>query len=155
MESKNWLTGFLKRLLTVLSGLFGGSPATNSAGQPQFKRLTRYIFQSGHFSTLHHRVKQGAFLPQPPALKISSIWIDLLGENDIWTIGDLLGATRKPIARASFDAEILPEARLAIEPDPAPHPRHVNIFGWPAEKDAQKAVALFLCNRSSLQVRAK
>lgn len=70
-------------------------------------------------------------------------------------IGDLLGAKRKakPIARASFSAEILPEAKLTVEPDPTPHPRHVNISGWPTEKDAQKAVALFLCNRASLQVR--
>lgn len=128
------------------------------ATQPdQYDRLTRYIYQSGHFSKVHHRVKQNAFLPEPGKSKISAAWIDGLVSPQIWEIGDLLGAQRLapavPIARADFDSAVLPKTRLTIESDPVPHPRHINVCGWPSEKDAQKDIALMLCSKSTLQVR--
>jgi hypothetical protein len=157
MGLKNWLTASLKKFFVASSEPLDDSSRNNPnpARQLPLSRLTRYIFQASHFSRVNQRVKPGAFLPQPPDLKISSVWIDQLGDGEIWDIGDLLGAKRnaKPIARASFDAQILSEPHLTIEADPMPHPKHVNICGWPAEKDAQKAVALLLCNRSTLQVR--
>jgi hypothetical protein len=120
-----------------------------------YHSLSRYIFQSGHFS--RQRVKQGAFLPLPSKLKISAVWIDQLLEREVWEIGDLLAAQseppRKPIARADFDAAVLAEANLTVADDKAAHPRHVNICGWPPEKDAQKAVALLLCHRAILSIR--
>ena len=99
--------------------------------------------------------KPGAFLPKPPTLKISALWRDELPEPEIWKIGDLLGITRtkQPLARADFDAADVSEAKLAIEPDPKPHPRHVNLSGWPIDKDEQKSIALLLCARSTLIVR--
>lgn len=120
-----------------------------------YHSLSRYIFQSGHFN--RQSAKQGAFLPQPSKLKISAVWIDQLLGREIWEIGDLLASQseppRRPIARADFDAAVLSEANLTLDDDKAAHPRHVNICGWPPEKDAQKAVALLLCNRSTLNIR--
>lgn len=119
----------------------------------QHSLLARFIFQKGHFSRT--RAKANAFLPKPPALEISAICRDGLLEREIWPIGDLLGQTgnRRPLARADFDAEAVSEAGLTIEPDPQPHPRHVNLCGWPTEKDEQKEVALHLCARATLQMR--
>jgi hypothetical protein len=99
--------------------------------------------------------KPGAFLPPPVVLKISALWRDQLSESEIWQIGDLLGAKRQkpPLARADFGLVAVKEAKLTVEPDPEPHPRHVNISGWPVEKDEQKAVAVLLCARSNLIVR--
>jgi hypothetical protein len=76
-------------------------------------------------------------------------------EREIWKIGDLLGVPRnkQPQARADFDVATVSEAKLTIESDPAPHPRHVNLCGWPIEKDAQKSVALLFCARSLLVLR--
>jgi hypothetical protein len=99
--------------------------------------------------------KPGAFLPKPPTLKISALWRDELPEQEIWKIGDLLGTTRgkQPLARADFDVAAVAEAKLAIEPDPEPHPLHVNLCGWPIDKDEQKSIALLLCARSILLLR--
>ncbi len=121
-----------------------------------YKQLTRYIHQSGHFSKVNKRVKPNAFLPQAGEVRLSAACIDQLQEPEIWTIGDALatlGSRPAPPARADFAAGILPEARLTIEPDPASHPRHINIAGWPTEKDAQKSIAMFLCDGATLNIR--
>jgi len=118
--------------------------------------LARFIFQEGHCrKKVPAKPKPGAFLPKPATLKISALWRDRLPEQEIWKIGDQLGETRskQPLARADFDAAAVSEAKLAIEPDPKPHPLHVNLCGWPIDKDEQKSIALLLCARSTLIVR--
>lgn len=88
---------------------------------------------------------------------MSSIFVDGLAEQAIWEIGDVLGQLRpRPepvVARADFDASILPDEKLTIEFDTKPHPRHINICGWPSEKDAQKSIALSLSEKSDLRLR--
>jgi len=157
MGLRNWLTAFLKRFFAVFCERPGKSSSGTADNNKQLSYLSRYIYQSGHFSKANRRVKQGAFLPDASKLKISAVWIDDLPDLEIWDIGDLLGSKRpspaKTLARADFDAATLPEAKLTSEPDPVPHPRHVNLCGWPKEKDAQKAIALILCSRSTLQIR--
>jgi hypothetical protein len=85
-------------------------------------------------------------------------FVDSLQTAEIWMLGDTVGNNRgKPAkARAEMDRSaigLVEECKLRIEPDPKPHPRHVNIAGWPADKDAQKAVAVELCTASTLYVR--
>lgn len=94
-------------------------------GRPQYSLLARFIFQSGHYRTIAPaKPKPNAFLPDPSKLKSSAIWRDTLPEQEIWEIGDSLGAARskQPLARADFDVAAVSEA---IEPDPKPHPLHV------------------------------
>ncbi len=157
MALKRWLTACRRRFFALFAGLPDKQLSGTAHDPGRYSRLSRYIHQSGQFSKVNQRVKPNAFLPQPPELKISSVWIDDLGEPQIWRIGDVLGAQRpvasEPIARADFGSGILPETKLTIEPDPKPHPRHVNLCGWPREKDAQKDIAMILCQRSSLRVR--
>ena len=152
MGLSNWLRAVLNRLSRVLKR----RPAsTGMTGGPQYSFLARFIFQKSQFSKTPAKPKQGAFLPHPSTLKISALWRDGLPEQDIWKIGDLLGAARskQPLARADFDTNAVSAAKLEIEADPKPHPRHVNLCGWPSEKDKQKAIALDLCARSTLRVR--
>jgi hypothetical protein len=85
-------------------------------------------------------------------------FVDSLQTYEIWSLGDLAGANRqKPAkARAELAKDLILSIELCtlrIEADTTPHPRHVNICGWPAEKEAQKAVALDLCAASTLYVR--
>jgi hypothetical protein len=118
------------------------------AGIPQNSLLARFIFQSGNYRKLAPaKPKPNAFLPDPSKLKCSAIWRDTLPEQEIWQIGDSLGAVRSkpPLARADFNVAAVSEAKLAIEPDPEPHPLHINLCGWPIGKDEQKAIALLLC----------
>lgn len=132
------------------------SAETGSACLYQYSLLARFIFQEGHYrKKAPAKPKPGAFLPKPSTLKISALWRDDLAEQEIWKIGDLLGTTRskQPVARADFNVAAVSEAKLAIEPDPEPHPRHVNLCGWPNGKDEQKSIALLLCARSILLLR--
>ncbi len=153
MGLSNWLRVVLNRLSTVLKRRPADAGMT---GSPQYSLLARFIFQSGHYRKIAPaKPKPNAFLPDPSKLKSSAIWRDTLPEQEIWEVGDSLGAARskQPLARADFDVAAVSEAKLAIEPDPKPHPLHVNLCGWPIGKDEQKAISLLLCARSTLIVR--
>lgn len=148
---------FLKKCFALFAERFAKPPATSPSAEIEYSLLCRYIFQNSHFSKINNRVKPGAFLPSTHEQSVSAAWIDGLSNQEIWGIGDILGALRRvpasPRARADFNSEVLPNVSLTIEPDPKPHPRHVNLSGWPVEKDAQKDIAQVLCNSSALQVR--
>lgn len=76
-----------------------------------------------------------------------------MSEAEIWRMGGIIGAERAkpPKARADFAALAVTEAGLTIEHDPAPDiPDHVNLCGWPPEKDEQKSIAQILSARSKL-----
>jgi hypothetical protein len=148
--------GLKRWLMRLLSRFFVESPAPPpDEKHNHYRSLTRYIYQSGHYSATKPKI--GAFLPPKDKSTISAAWIDDLHDLQIWQIGDILGTLRPtPVeakARADFDSGILSRENLTIEPDPVPHPRHVNLAGWPAEKDAQKNVALGLIAGSRLRVR--
>jgi hypothetical protein len=101
-------------------------------------------------------VKPGAFLPAETDPRISATWIDQLLEPAIWQLGDDAGRGRqKPArARADFSEGLVHEMRLAVEPDPVPdNLRHVNISGWPPEKDRRMLIAQDLCAKSELRIR--
>ncbi|MGA2427301.1 MAG: hypothetical protein ABSH13_02255 [Candidatus Acidiferrum sp.] len=153
MELSNWLKIALNKLRGALRR---PSAETESASSTQYSLLARFIFQEGHYRKKDPAApKPGAFLPKPSDLKISAMWRDQLSEREIWSLGDLVGSTRSkpPLARADFDVGAVSEAKLAIEPDPKPHPRHVNVSGWPADKAEQKSIALLLCHRSALIIK--
>jgi hypothetical protein len=121
----------------------------------QYEYLSRFIFYRSHFS--HGKPKPSAFTPTQN-LKTSAFWIDELPDKVIWQIGDdVAGAGRKlpALARGDFKSSDVAEVGLGIEPDTTPHPRHVDICGWPSEKDEQKEIALELCARALLHIRTK
>jgi hypothetical protein len=124
----------------------------NSTGQ--YTTLSRFIFRSGDFNRSQNRPKPSAFLP-PPDLRTSAFWIDQLSEPEVWWIGDNVaaGVRGSPSARADITASTVFDTGLKIEPDPTPHPRHIDICGWPPEKDKQKSIALDLCAFALLRLR--
>jgi hypothetical protein len=77
-------------------------------------------------------------------------------EDEIWAIGTLVGKGRgkPPKTRADFDAGAVVEAKLTIEHDPVDGiPDHVNLCGWPKEKDERMSIAQLLCVRARLVLR--
>jgi hypothetical protein len=114
--------------------------------------LTRFLFDKRHFSGT--RVKPAAFTP-PTSGKLSACWIDDLSEDSIWQVGDIVGRPRgkSAIAHAELTRAHIGEVGLLIENDPKPHPNHLNLCGWPTEKDEIKSVAIELCTRARLRVR--
>jgi hypothetical protein len=126
-------------------GSVGGQDAT----------LSRFI-GNRHFSIQKLVVKLGSFLP-PPDLKTSAFISDGLPEDQIWWIADNVVAKESQKGTIPARADILStavfEARLTIEPDTDVHPRHVNICGWPEEKEQRKAIDLELCAAALLRLR--
>jgi hypothetical protein len=91
-------------------------------------------------------------LPQSN-LRTSAIGRDSLTEYQIWAIGLLVGEGRgkPPKARADFDAGAVSSVGLTIEPDPLEGiPSHINLSGWPNEKDEQKFIAQELSVQAQL-----
>jgi hypothetical protein len=83
---------------------------------------------------------------------------DGLTEDEVWDIDNLVGEGhgKPPKARADFDAEAVAEAKLTIKHDPVDGiPDHVNLCGWPKEKDEQKSIAQLLCVRARLVLAAE
>jgi hypothetical protein len=153
MGLSNWLRAVRKKFLEA----FRRQPAQIGSGSAakKYSDLTRFIFDKNHFSSVALKAKPGAFLPASD-LKTSALGKDMLGEGEIWKIGLLVGQDRgkAPRARADFDDRAVGEAKLTIEPDPQPNiPDHLNLCGWPAQKDEQKDVALLLCARAKVVLR--
>src|SRR5260370_25334655 len=155
MGLSNWLRVVVKKFLEVLCTRPDDKQSSKGSASDRYSRLSRFIFQQAHFSKTRARLKPNAFMPKPPNLKISAIWNDELVDHEIWQIGDTFGEARsKPaLARADFGVAAVLEAKLSIEPNPRPHPRHVDICGWPSAKDEQISIAMLFCNRATLRVR--
>jgi len=117
--------------------------------------LARFI-DKRHFSIQKLVVKPGSFLP-PLDLKTSAFAIDGLAEDQVWWIADNIVAKESQKGTIPARGDILTiailEARLNIEPDTEIHPRHVNICGWPEEKEQRKAIDLELCAAAILRLR--
>jgi len=88
---------------------------------------------------------------------MSAFWIDDLALEAIWPLGDLAGEPRGKAALAFAQLRRADVAAVGLftEDDPKPHPRHVNVCGWPTEKDEIKSLALELCVRATLRIRAE
>jgi hypothetical protein len=69
-------------------------------------------------------------------------------------IGEEVGEKRSQTlhARGDIVAADVSRARVTVAPSEPP-PRHANIEGWPAEKNAQKLIAMDLANAAKLVVK--
>jgi hypothetical protein len=152
MGLSNCLKRARQRLFGALRKLLPKSTKVATA-HGEYNRLSRFIFDKKHFSVLERLPKPAAFID--PTLRMSAMGIDDLRDPDIWSLGDMVGAPRrKPaLARADFGKSDVQTLQLTVEPDPSFHPRHVEICGWPSEKDERIALALELCVKSLLFLR--
>ena len=82
-----------------------------------------------------------AFMPRPEdsgRLALSTFCVDGLEEIERWS---LLGLHVTPLlARVEKRAQSFRDAGLIVDPDNIPE-RHVNVLGWPLEREACKAIA--------------
>lgn len=100
-------------------------------------------------------VKYNVFLPPIDKKKLSVYRIQGLDESEVWAIGDTFVASvqGKPlIARADILAEDVIGVSLSVTPEPAPHPRHADITGWPDDRPAQREYALRLARAAKLRI---
>lgn len=117
--------------------------------------LARYIFQKGHFSSSHGRVKYGAFMPAPNNRETSVYRISGLNDTEIWDIGNNFVSKLRSIpllGRADILTSKVLNKGLKVKPAPEPHPRHANITDWPEKSSEQKLVAIELADMAQLHL---
>lgn len=96
--------------------------------------LTRYLFQSGHYSALNRRAKPSGFDPGPRGT-LSVADVEGLFEDARWDLGRIVAELqgRPVLARADFTHAILEDLPLTFVRDDHPFVRHGNIEGWPTD----------------------
>ena len=108
--------------------------------------LARFITSSRWFRPSNQTVRQDAFIPHPyPDLSVTRH--KSLSEAEIWQIGQEISDARPTIlyGRADISAEEVRIQKLIVEPRPEPENlNHACILGWPADKPAQKFLAMEL-----------
>ena len=124
------------------------------------EELSRYIFQSGQYSTT--KIKYVSLLPKysehNDRFETSVFRSSFMASNDeIWAIGDkFAGLDRRRVkARGILIAESVREETLDVIPETSSHDLHADIIDWPAEKSEQMVVAKELARQAGLEIRAQ
>jgi hypothetical protein len=110
------------------------------------EKLARYILQSSHVRRSSHTVKPDAFVPHPyRALSVTRH--RMATEVELWNVGaEVAREVEKTLyGRADIRALSCLSQRLRVDPDPTDsNPNHANVCEWPADKPAQKIIAMEL-----------
>lgn len=110
---------------------------------PPDKRLARFILFSDWIRQ-DNTVKPDAFMPHPKHLDVSVTQHRNLTDQQIWERGKAIATqTKKTLhGRADLAASSVQAASLKLRDDPTDNnPNHALIYGWPADKAAQKSIA--------------
>lgn len=115
------------------------------------EQLARFILFSKWVRPSDRTVKSEAFIPHPyPDLSVTRH--KNLSEQGLWQIGQDVARLRDKelYGRADINALAVRQQKLDVVPKPIipENPNHANIIDWPAEKHAQKIIALQLAKES-------
>jgi hypothetical protein len=111
--------------------------------------LSRYILQKSQVRQ-DNTLRADPFIPHPYADLSVTRHLELT-EKTLWDIGeDVARQTGKALrGRAENQARSYQGQSLSVVSAPVPGNRnHANVTGWPAEKPAQKIIALEIAARS-------
>jgi hypothetical protein len=106
--------------------------------------LARYVLQSSHIRSSNQTVKPDAFIPHPYR-DLSVTRHREATEGEIWNSGQTVAGQigKRLHGRADVVAEVCLSQRLTVNAAPVEgNPNHANISNWPADKAAQKIIAL-------------
>ena len=101
-----------------------------------------------HVRPSNNSLQHNLFLP-PKSLKLSVFNISELQSDQIWELGDMYVAPSRGtvIGRADLTGNQIAEKGLKIE-EASPPPRHMDIIGWPEEKEKRLTIAKSLTLQS-------
>jgi hypothetical protein len=116
-----------------------------SATEPLAKFL---YFRKGHFRIDLLKPTWRAFMPRKETRDLSVFRTAGLSEAEIWELA-ALRVKSNPKARAVVCPRDVVASGLEVDPDDTP-PRHANIVGWPAGKDARMSHAAELAAHGTL-----
>ena len=114
--------------------------------------LTRYIFSRRQIKS-NNVIHLAAFLPRDGQTSVCNITD--LQDNDIWDIGTKdVGELRGQLPRGRGDiiAGLVLSINLKPDPDAGLRGRHVNIKGWPEDKDLIREKAERLASMATLHL---
>jgi hypothetical protein len=124
--------------------------------------LTRFIFDSGHVKDGGSRAKFRAFFPKATEADVSISRIENLDPDDIWALGDSVGAERRraAIARADFTRRFVQSLRTRVpgapefdtRPDPPPV-THALLVGWPDADGPRRNLCQILAAKAATRPR--
>ena len=102
--------------------------------------ISRYANKQ-HVRPSKGTLKHNLFTP-PKNLRLSVFNISKLQSDKIWELGDLYVAPKRGpvIGRADLTRDQIREKGLQIE-EASPPPRHMDIKGWPEEKEKRLTIA--------------
>lgn len=120
------------------------------------ERLARFILFSRWIRNSNQTVKPDAFIPHPyPDLSVTR-HINL-SEEVLWKTGQAVADAIPPAklyGRADIYSSAARRQHLETNPDPThSNPNHANIIGWPADKPAQKIIALQLAAEATYRAK--
>lgn len=114
--------------------------------------LARYILRKEHVRA-DGTVKPDPFMPYK--------WVELsvtrhlgLNDPDIWAAGEAVAAVTGTAlqGRADSPARVFVKQHLRVLPKPLPqNPNHADVVDWPADKPAQKEIALLIAREASFK----
>lgn len=115
----------------------------------QAECIARFILDRKHYSSERCRVKYNAFIPPKDDPSVSCYRSCQLAVRELCEIGvELVARPRQKglFGWSSLSAECFTEQGLAFEITEKPHPRHVNVRGWPVDTEKARLIALQLAN---------
>jgi hypothetical protein len=106
--------------------------------------LARYVLHSSHIRPSNQTIKQDAFVPHPrPNLSVTRHLSAT--EIELWTVGDNVAAAsgKTLYGRGDVSTTVCLARNLTVKASPtANNPNHADVSAWPADKPAQKIIAL-------------
>ena len=124
-----------------------GEPATSSLTDDEL--LARFILFKRYIRDNGRRVAPEAFVPHPT--RELSVKRHLgLTEAELWGCGQEIADRRPATLYGRADVQVVAVTRQSLRCVATRTPRnHVNIVGWPAEKPAQKVIAMALAGAAA------
>jgi hypothetical protein len=124
------------------------------------EEFTRFILNRKHFSAENRRVKANALLPLTNnvtgRLETSTHRVAGLNDQQIWTLGyeNVENAANNRIikARGQGPIALVSASGLSCDVNGLPYPRHVDVIGWPQEKDGQMMKAVEIADKMALEI---
>jgi hypothetical protein len=112
--------------------------------------LARYVLHSRHVRN-DRTVKPDAFVPHPH--RDLSVTRHLFAtDEELWSVGEQVAAKigKTLYGRADIGAASCAAQKLTVKATPVEeNPNHADVAGWPADKPAQKVIALELAEAAN------
>lgn len=124
------------------------------------EEFTRFILNRKHFSAENKRVKANALLPMTNKvtgrLETSTHRVAGLNNQEIWSLGyehvENVANNRIIKARGQGPFGLVSASGLSCDVNGPPYPRHVDVIGWPTDKDAQLMKAIEIADKMALEI---